>query len=52
MQRLARAALIAAMYVVLVYLFQFASFGPYQFRVAEALTLLPILYPEAIGGYS
>ncbi|MGI6149748.1 MAG: QueT transporter family protein [Limnochordia bacterium] len=50
MQRLARAALIAAMYVVLVYVFQFASFGPLQFRVAEALTLLPILYPEAIGG--
>ena len=49
-QRLARAALIAAMYVVLVYVFQFASFGPLQFRVAEALTLLPILYPEAIGG--
>ncbi len=49
-QRLARAALIAAMYVVWVYVFQFASFGPLQFRVAEALTLLPILYPEAIGG--
>lgn|SRR5690554_5179231 len=50
MQRLARAALIAAIYIVLVYIFQFASFGPIQFRVAEALTLLPILYPEAVGG--
>ncbi len=50
MQRIARAALIAALYVVLVYVFQFMSFGPIQFRIAEALTLLPILYPEAVGG--
>ncbi|HOB40433.1 MAG: QueT transporter family protein [Limnochordia bacterium] len=50
MQRLTRAAIIAAAYIALVFAFQFASFGPIQFRVAEALTLLPMVYPEAIGG--
>lgn len=50
MNRLVRGGLIAATYVVLVFAFQFASFGPIQFRVAEALTLLPMIFPEAIGG--
>lgn len=50
MKHWARGGLIAALYVVLVFAFQFASFGPIQFRVAEALTLLPIVFPEAIGG--
>ncbi|NMA61842.1 MAG: QueT transporter family protein [Firmicutes bacterium] len=50
MNRWTRGGLIAALYIVLVFAFQFASFGPIQFRVAEALTLLPMIYPEAIGG--
>lgn len=50
MNRWARGGLIAALYIVLVFIFQFASFGPIQFRVAEALTLLPMVFPEAIGG--
>lgn len=50
MNRWTRGGLIAALYIVLVFVFQFASFGPIQFRVAEALTLLPMIYPEAIGG--
>ena len=50
MQQLTRAAIIAAAYIVLVFAFQFASFGPIQFRVAEALALLPAIYPEAIAG--
>lgn len=50
MNRLARAGIIAAAYIALVFAFQFASFGPIQFRVAEALTLLPMVFPEAIGG--
>jgi len=50
MNRVARAGLIAALYIVLVFVFQAISFGPIQFRVAEALTLLPMVYPEAIGG--
>lgn len=49
---LVKAALIAAIYVILIYLFQPVSFwaGFFQFRVAEALTVLPILFPEAIPG--
>ena len=45
-----RAAVIAALYVALVLIFQPVSFGPVQFRVAEALTILPFLMPEAIPG--
>ena len=47
-QKLVRAALIAAIYVLLVYIFAGASFGIFQFRPAEALTLLPMIYPEAV----
>ncbi len=49
-QRLARASLIAAIYVILVFILRPFSFGPIQLRVAEALTVLPILFPEAVGG--
>lgn len=45
-----RGALIAALYVVLVLIFQPISFGVVQFRVAEALTLLPFLWLEAVPG--
>lgn len=45
-----RAAVIAALYAALVLVFQPISFGPVQFRVAEALALLPYLMPEAIPG--
>lgn len=45
-----RGALIAALYVVLVFLFQPISFGAVQFRVAEALTVLPFLWLEAVPG--
>lgn len=47
---LAHSALIAALYALLVLAFAPLSFGPVQFRVAEALTLLPWLFPEAIPG--
>lgn len=47
---LARSALIAALYSLLVLAFAPLSFGPVQFRVAEAMTLLPWLFPEAIPG--
>ena len=47
---LVRAGLIAALYVVLTLLFQPISFGAIQFRIAEALTLLPILTVDAIPG--
>ncbi|MGI6037300.1 MAG: QueT transporter family protein [Limnochordia bacterium] len=45
---LARGALIAALYIVLVWAFAPISFGAIQLRIAEGLTLLPILFPEAV----
>lgn len=45
-----QAAVIAAIYTVLVFVFQFSSFGPIQFRIAEALTILPYFTPAAIPG--
>lgn len=49
---LTRGALIAALYVALTYaaaLFGLSS-GVIQFRISEALTILPIFLPEAIPG--
>ena len=43
-------AVIAALYVVLVLIFNYCSFGPIQFRIAEALTILPYFTPAAIPG--
>ena len=40
--------MIAGIYIVITYLLAPISFGPLQFRAAEALTVLPIIYPEAI----
>ncbi|MGI6036524.1 MAG: QueT transporter family protein [Limnochordia bacterium] len=48
--KLAWSALIAAVYVILVWIFAPISFGLVQFRIAEALTVLPILMPEAVLG--
>ena len=42
--------MIAALYVVLTTLFQPLSFGQVQFRVSEALAVLPMLWPEAVPG--
>ena len=49
-RRLCTAAIIAALYAALTLGFQAISYGPVQFRVSEALTLLPVLFPEAIPG--
>ena len=43
-------AMIAAIYVVLVYVFQFASFGLIQFRVAEVLMILVLFDKKSIIG--
>ena len=43
-------ASIAAVYTLLTYLLAPISYGAVQFRVSEALTLLPVLLPEAIPG--
>ena len=49
---LTRAAIIAALYVVLTYLagLMNLAYGPVQFRFSEALTVLPFLFPEAVPG--
>ena len=47
---LTRAAMVAAIYVVLTLIFQPISFGAIQFRIAEVMTLMPILTPDAIPG--
>ena len=47
-KRLCRAGIIAALYVVLTFVvFPIAS-GAIQFRPSEALTLLPLFFPESI----
>ena len=48
LRRIVRAGVIASVYVGLTYALAPISFGQFQFRVAEALTVLPILYPEAV----
>jgi len=45
-----QAALIAALYVVLLYVFKPISFSVVQVRIAEALTILPFFTPAAIPG--
>lgn len=47
---LTQAAMIAAVYVVLTYVFAPFSFGEIQIRIAEALTILPVFTPAAIPG--
>ena len=43
-----QAAMIAAIYVVLTYVFAPFSFGEVQIRISEALTILPVFTPAAI----
>ena len=45
-----QAAMIAAIYVVLTYIFAPFSFGDIQVRISEALTILPVFTPAAIPG--
>lgn len=47
---LVRAALIAALYVALTVVMGYYSYGPIQVRISEALTILPIFFPESIAG--
>lgn len=51
-RKIALSALIAAVYAALTLALAPISYGPVQFRVAEALTLLPFCIPEAILGLS
>ncbi|MDO4474799.1 MAG: QueT transporter family protein [Eubacteriales bacterium] len=47
---LTQAAMIAAIYVVLTYVFAPFSFGEVQVRISEALTILPLFTPAAVPG--
>lgn len=49
-RKIALSALIAALYAGLTMALAPISYGPVQFRVAEALTLLPFFLPEAVPG--
>ena len=47
---LTQGAVIAAIYIVLTLIFQPISFGPIQFRISEALCVLPFFTPAAVPG--
>ncbi len=47
---LTRAAAIAAIYVALTVIFAPISFNAIQVRISEALTILPLFFPEAVPG--
>lgn len=49
-RRIAVISMIAAVYVVLVLILPWLSYGPIQVRIAEALTILPVITPVAIWG--
>ena len=49
-KKIAHAAVIAALYTVTTLVFQAISFGPVQFRVSEALTILPVFAVGAVPG--
>jgi uncharacterized membrane protein len=47
---LTRAAIIGALYAALTLILLPFAFGAVQFRVSEAMTVLPLFFPEAIPG--
>ncbi|HHX49695.1 MAG TPA: QueT transporter family protein [Clostridiales bacterium] len=47
---LVRVAIFAGIYFALSFTLQAISYGPLQFRVGEAMTLLPLIFPEAVLG--
>ena len=47
---LAVGGMIGAVYAVVTIVFAPLSYGPVQFRISEALTLLPFYIPEAVPG--
>ena len=49
-RRIAVIGMIAAAYTVLVLILPWLSYGPVQVRIAEALTILPVITPVAIWG--
>lgn len=50
LRALVRAAVIAALYVGMCFVVPVLAYGPVQIRFSEALTLLPVVCPEAVLG--
>lgn len=50
LHKLCEAAVVAALYTVLTVLIPAISFGPFQLRLSEILTVLPVFTPAAIPG--
>lgn len=50
LRSIAKIGVTAALYAVLTLFLAPIAYGPLQFRVSESLTLLPILFPEAVPG--
>ena len=49
-KNLATTGIISAIYTALTLILMPISFGAVQFRISEALTLLPLFYPQAVVG--
>ena len=49
-RRVAFAGVVAALYVALTFAVAPIAFGPLQFRISEALTILPFFFPVAVPG--
>lgn len=49
-QKMTRIAMIAAIYAAITFATFFMSFGAVQYRISEALTVLPVFTPIAIPG--
>jgi uncharacterized membrane protein len=49
-KNLATTGIISAIYTALTLILMPISFGAVQFRISEALTILPLIYPQAIVG--
>lgn len=47
---IARAGIVGALYVVLTLAVAPIAFSAFQFRISEALTILPLLFPETVIG--
>lgn len=50
LKSLTKSAVIAALYVALTLMVYPVAFGSLQFRISEAMTVLPLLMPEAVLG--
>ena len=50
LRRLVFQALLAAVYAALTMALSFMSYGPVQFRIAEALCILPFFFPGCVWG--